>query len=160
MQRYADILLRVAYGYLKSSTDAEDILQDIFLATWQGRATWQPQGSIVSYFMVAVRRRALNVLKHRRVERHYEERVTHEAANDMSMISCAAADLSLMAQDDRTAAWKLLDRLSAQARMVLLLRYGQQMSFAEVARAMGISAPAARQVAKRALDQLRCVYEI
>lgn len=159
MAQHADAMLRIAYGYVKSRAEAEDIVQDVFFTVWQTRAAWQPHGSIGSYFAVAVRRRALNVLKHRRVETRYEERVTREAAHDVTLGSTPPSDL-LSIEDDPDSAWRLLDRLPDRARMVLLLRYGQQLSFADVATAMGISAPAARQIAKRALDQLRAAYGI
>jgi len=160
MKQHADVLLRIAYGYVKSRADAEDIVQDIFFSTWQGRATWQPRGSIGSYFAVAVRHRAINMLKHRRVETRYEEMVVQEAIHDITIASSSAPDVTMLAQESQTSAWQLLDRLSDRAKMILLLRYGQQLSFAEVARAMGISVPAARQLVKRSLDQLRAIYKV
>lgn len=158
MDRHADALLRIAFGYLRSTADAEDLVQDLFLSIWRTRECWQPGGAIIAYLAVAVRRRALNVLKHHRVEMAYAARVVDEMAYDAASGMAPPTDVALVSRDERAEALKLLSRLSDRARMALLLRYDQQRSFADVAEIMGISALAARQLVWRALEQLRSHY--
>lgn len=155
MDAHAEALLRIAYGYVKSRADAEDLVQDLFLRIWESRATWQPHGSIGSYLAVAVRRRALNLLKHRRVEAIYSGTAAAEGDH-----ATATADVTLIANDDRAALHAVLDRLSDRARLVLLLRYEQKRSFAEVAEILGISVPAAWQLVARAIAQARALMEL
>jgi RNA polymerase sigma-70 factor (ECF subfamily) len=157
VERHADVLLRIAYGYLKSRTDAEDLVQDVFLQVWRIRQTWQPQGTIGSYLAVAVRRRAFDLLKHRRIETAYAERVIAQDAAG-SPRQAPPPDVALVTGDEYATSIALLEQLSDRFRMVLLLRYAQQRSFAEVAEIMGISIPAARQLAHRALDRLRGLH--
>jgi len=158
MDRYADGLLRIAFGYLKSSADAEDLVQDLFLSIWRTREQWQPQGAVMAYLAVAVRRRALNVLKHHRVEMTYAARVADEGAHDDVSAMTPPADAELASSDERATLSALLSQLSDRARMALLLRYDQQQSFAAVGEIMGISALAARQLVWRALEQLRRLH--
>ena len=155
MRQHATVLLRMAYGYLKSTTDAEDLVQDLFLALWQGRETWQVQGTIGSYLAVAVRRRSLDILKHRRVESTHASRVSEHLVHQMETGMPIPADIALSIRDDQSAVRQLINRLPDRTRLVLLLRYGQQHSIPEIAAILGISAAATRQLIWRALDQLR-----
>jgi len=150
MEAHANALLRIAYGYVKSRADAEDLVQDVFLRIWETRATWEPHSTIGSYLAIAVRRRALNVLKHRQVESLYSNRTAVEE-------DCVASapDAAVIAADEHDALQVLLDRLSDRARLVLLLRYEQKRSFAEIAEILEISVPATWQLVRRALAQAR-----
>lgn len=156
MHQHTAILVRIAYGYVKSGSDAEDIVQDVFLAVWRARTSWHPQGPVARYLAVAVRRRALNILKHRRVETTYAERVTAHA--EPSDDAVPSADAEALARDDRATLRRLVAALPERSRLAILLRYGQQRSVADVAEILGISALAARQLVWRALDQLRKGY--
>jgi len=154
VQQHTDRLLRLAYGFLKSRADAEDVVQDLYLQIWRARVQWEPRGAIGSYLALSVRRRALDILKHRRVETAYAERAAVEAAAD-SDTSVSTPESALLTRDDHAKTAALLEQLPERFRMILLLRYAQQRSFAEIATILEISVPAARQLAHRALEQLR-----
>lgn len=61
--------------------------------------------------------------------------------------------------DDAYALWTEVDRLPARQRQVLYLRYAVDMSFADVAATLGISAGAARSHDTQARATLRRVFE-
>jgi len=155
VQQHTDALLRIAHGYLKSRSDAEDIVQELYFQIWRTRSHWEPRGTIGSYLALSVRRRALDVLKHRRIESTYVERIATEAAHDPDEWSTAPSEHTLSTRDEHTNAMSLVEQLNDRFRMVLLLRYAQQRSFAEIAEILEISIPAARQLAHRAVEQLR-----
>lgn len=62
---YYDCLCTFAEGYVRSFSEAEDVVDQVFLTLWESRAEWNLRRSIKSYLYGAVRNGALNHLKHR-----------------------------------------------------------------------------------------------
>src|SRR5512146_1948765 len=75
---FYDRLCVYAETYVRSSHAAEEIVDDVFLALWAGRARLRPQRAVASYLYVAVRNRALNQLRRRKMEHQYAERAELE----------------------------------------------------------------------------------
>jgi RNA polymerase sigma factor (sigma-70 family) len=59
----------------------------------------------------------------------------------------------------RISLWNDVDRLPARQRQVLYLRYKADLSFADIATVMNITAGGARAVANKALQSLRAVVD-
>src|SRR5688500_2721519 len=60
-------LMDFAYRYVRSEDAAADIVQQVFIAMWEGRTTLQPRSTISNYLYSAVRNRARNAVRHDRV---------------------------------------------------------------------------------------------
>lgn len=56
---------------LGDQAEAEDVVQDLFTYLWRSRQEVQVQESVKSYLFTSVRFRALNVLKHKMIERKH-----------------------------------------------------------------------------------------
>ena len=56
---------------LGEQAEAEDVVQDLFMHIWRSRVEIEVQDSVKSYLFTSVRFRALNVLKHKMVERKH-----------------------------------------------------------------------------------------
>jgi RNA polymerase sigma factor (sigma-70 family) len=61
--------------------------------------------------------------------------------------------------DAREALWRAIERLPDRQRAVLVLRYYEDLSDAEIARLLGCTRVTVRTQAKRALEKLREVVE-
>ena len=57
--------------------------------------------------------------------------------------------------DTRAFVHGLVERLSADHRTVIALRFGEDRSIADVAKRLGRSSDAVKQLQRRALDELR-----
>ena len=60
-------LWRFAYSYVRSRDVAEELVQDVFLAVWGTRATWEVSTRVRAWLYASVRHLALNHLRHERV---------------------------------------------------------------------------------------------
>lgn len=77
-----ELLFRKYYGdmcgfvnsFRVTEPDSEDIVQNIFYNIWNNRADWSPGISLKSYLFRAAKNSALNLLKHRSVEKTYAGR--------------------------------------------------------------------------------------
>lgn len=70
-QKYYAALCDYVLIYMDTKSEAEDVVQDIFVYLWKNRTSIHLQESIKSYLYAMVRNRALNLLKHKAVERHH-----------------------------------------------------------------------------------------
>src|SRR5918996_1117454 len=72
---YAELCSFVA-AQVGSNAVAEELVQDVLLRVWHGRAQLDPQQSLRHYLYRAVRNHTLNYLKRRRLEDRWRESAT------------------------------------------------------------------------------------
>ncbi|SRR5579863_114841 len=60
---HATALWRIAYRYLHSENEAREVVEDVYVAVWHRRAALHVHGPFRAYLTVAVRNRALGVLR-------------------------------------------------------------------------------------------------
>lgn len=140
-----------AETYVRSREHAEEIVQDIFLAVWETRATLRLRGSIKGYFYVSVRNRALNQLKRWQAEQRSTDRLTVEGAGrvvDDSVVERLAHE-ELVAEVRRE-----VEALPPRTRQAYRLYYEHELSYAEIAAVMGTAVKTVENQLARALRHL------
>jgi RNA polymerase sigma-70 factor (ECF subfamily) len=73
---------------------------------------------------------------------------------EMLLASGTSPSGRVIREEDREAVWRALDELSPQDREILMMRYLDQLAFAEIAVVLGISDGAARLRHYRALQRI------
>src|SRR5437763_14208524 len=68
-------LVRLAEGMLRDRAVAEEIVQDVMLELWRRRDRLAAEGSPQAYLFQSTRNRALNHLRHARVEQRGEPHI-------------------------------------------------------------------------------------
>ncbi|NJP93191.1 SigE family RNA polymerase sigma factor [Nonomuraea sp. FMUSA5-5] len=137
-----DALLRYGYVLAGNPHDAADLVQEALLRL---RGAWprlRSKESPESYVRTTMARLHLSVWRLRRRELLAWDLPdgTHED--------------TLPRGDERTL-WQALSGLPRKQRAVLVLRYYEQLTDAEIANVLGISRGTVRSQASRALDKLR-----
>jgi RNA polymerase sigma-70 factor (ECF subfamily) len=139
---------------LGSPDTAEGLVEDVFVVLWRQRETLEVRNAVTTYLFSVARNRALNVLRHERVERRWRE-TEGAALRDEPSTPFAAPDDALDAEQVRAAVRRAIDGLSPQRRQVLLLRWEQGLSYAEIAEVVGSSVVAVERQLSRTLKALR-----
>ncbi|MFL6205138.1 MAG: SigE family RNA polymerase sigma factor [Acidimicrobiales bacterium] len=121
----------------------EEIVQDAFVKVWRRPPDLSGADRLPAYLRSAVLNGARSHLRRRGVERRHLRAVASPAA---------APEARLAADDDRVLA--ALRSLPARQREVLALRYYLDLSEAEIADTLGISAGAVKTHAHRGLSTL------
>jgi RNA polymerase sigma-70 factor (ECF subfamily) len=145
-------LLGLAYRMLGSIAEAEDAVQDAYLRWHQAdrEAVADPR----AFLTTITTRICLDVLRSARVKR--EEYVGEWLPEPVVDADALAPDAQTELADDLSIALLLaLDRLSPLERAAFLLHDVFDCSFAELARALGRSEAACRQLAARARVHVR-----
>ena len=148
-------LATFALRYLRERAIAEELVQDLFADLWARRATWNPRpGSERAYLLAAVRNRALNLRKRNALERDWER---DEAVADVRELHPhpAQSDHLLETAELEQQVNAALESLPERCRLVMHLRWREQLSYAEIAEVMGISVKGVENQLARGLERLR-----
>ena len=143
-------LCKFACRYVHSPEVAQELVHDVFARLWEERARLSV-GRLKSYLYTAVRNLAVSHLRHQLVERRWRDPAPAVDVNE--------GERRLESAELVAAVERLLHRLPQRCRLALTLRWRRQMSYAEVARAMGISVKTVEIYVGRGLAVLRESYQ-
>lgn len=143
------LLFTVAYEMLGSAADAEDVLQESWLR-WADIDHTQVRDPR-SYLVRTVTRQALNRL--RTLSRSREDYVGEWLPEPLLTSPDVAEDVEL-AESVSIAMLTVLETLAPTERAVFVLREVFELSYGEIAEAVGKSAAAVRQIARRAREHV------
>ena len=140
---------------------ADAAIAELYAAHWTGLvrlASLRDHGSAVAYLRRSVVNRARSSLRHRGVEERYLERQRGER----SALGSAGPgpEEHALAHESHDAMIRALGTLSQRQREVLTMRYYLDLSEAEIADALGISAGSVKAHAHRGLAALRAGMEV
>jgi RNA polymerase sigma-70 factor (TIGR02957 family) len=146
---HRSLLFTVAYEMLGSAADAEDVVQEVWLR-WADAARDEVRDPR-AYLVRMVTRQALNRL--RTVSRQREDYVGQWLPEPLLTSSDVAADVEL-AESVSIAMLTVLETLGPDERAVFVLREVFDVSYDEIAEAVGKSPATVRQIAHRAREHV------
>lgn len=149
-QEFADLasermpaLLRYAHLLTGDRDRAEDLVQSAFAAAYRHRRRIDPAGA-EAYLRRAVLNGYLSWWRRGRVRERVTDRPPDRPTADVAPTV-----------DDRDAMWAALATLPPRQRAVLVLRYYEDLSEADIARVLDVSAGTVKSQAAKALATLR-----
>ena len=146
--RYA-LLVGVAERMLRDRAVAEEVVQEVLLNLWRRREALAPDESLGPYLVRATRNRALNHLRHLRVEQR-------GAVYAAGPTEAPAQGASAVVEDELgTALAAAVAELPARCREVFELSRVQGLAYAEIARTLDISVKTVENQMGKALRVLR-----
>ena len=160
-----DELWRFAYACVHSRDVAEELVQDVFLAVWGTRATWEVNTRVRAWLYASVRHLALNYLRHERVVTRTTGantravaigRTSGSASVDVMTMGTPPMDqqLALEAEEIDQAVVHAIAELPERRRIAMMLRWKHDMSSLEIARVLGTTPEAVRTLLSRARSDL------
>ncbi|MEZ4401119.1 MAG: sigma-70 family RNA polymerase sigma factor [Kofleriaceae bacterium] len=145
--RHAPVLLALALRLLRSRSEAEDLLHDVFLEIWRAAGSYDPKrGRVRTWLVIRLRSRALDVIKSARVSRR--------DADDQVIERMVATDDPTAGPDRQRVRAALLE-LPAEQRAVLELAYFDGRSCSEIAEHLGVPIGTVKSRLAAALGKLR-----
>lgn len=145
-EQYASDLFGLLMSMLRSRSDAEDALQDVFVKIARNRRAVSRARNLKLYLLRMARNQALTVIKQR-------QRDAEKLAAAESWLSPAHPDPTL-GQGTRDLE-NALGKLPEDQRTVLTLKVYQDMTFREIGRLLGISGNTAASRFRYGLQKLR-----
>jgi len=146
--RHKDVVYRFAYRMSGSSSAAEDVVQDCFVAFWQKPDAYDPARGALRPFLLGVARNL--VLKRWRRERPQAD--LDEAIEDESSIGPL---LEMEGQERAEAVKRAILLLPPLQREAVILAEYEEMSLQEIAHATAADIAAVKSRLHRARQNLR-----
>lgn len=153
VEAYSTLLFRIANSVLRNSTEAEDVVQDVFLRVLQHRVSL----ANVRDMRVWLVRIAWNMALDRR-RRKRPEQLDEVFANSLAS-AIMPADAAMEEAQRFQSVLREIERLPKAERHVLLLSAIEELDTTEIATVLGRSESAARALLSRARARLRLRLE-
>jgi RNA polymerase sigma-70 factor (ECF subfamily) len=147
-------LCRFARNMLKDSTQAEDMVQDVFMKVWDKRGQINITTSLKAYLFMAVRNHCLNALKVNERKFWMDESMEDDTRlSDDDMIN----ELSAKSLSERINV--AIDKLPAKCRQTFQLSRFEELSYKEIAETMNVSVKTVENQMGKALSFLRTTLD-
>jgi RNA polymerase sigma-70 factor (ECF subfamily) len=147
--RHAERFYRLAYRYLQSRDDAEDVVQDAFLKLWENPAIWRPKHNhkFTTWFYRVVVNLCLDFRKKKKPE---------TLDDDLPVIDDRApVEETIMRVQEQRLLEKEIAVLPERQRTALNLCFDEGLSNREAAEIMGINLKALQSLIMRAKATLK-----
>lgn len=134
---------------LGDQAEAEDVVQNLFTYLWKNRQEIQIQESVKSYLFTSVRFRALNVLKHKMIERKHGALLA-EFIEDLQNSGYSEEEVQRIEQIK-----EVLQTLPLQCRTVFTKSCLDGKKYKEIADELGISVNTVKSHVMKAYRDIR-----
>lgn len=132
---YYDPLVGFAISYLKNSSEAEDVVQDVFLKLWDRRSETHNTTNLKSLLFTATKNRCISSLRNVKCSRKYLENL-----NYINIIALENSQLSeLECEDLSRQIESVIETLPEDYRKIFFMSRIDNMSHLEIAQQLNIS---------------------
>jgi RNA polymerase sigma-70 factor (ECF subfamily) len=147
-RRFAPLIYTIAYRALQSSSDCEEITQEVFVSAWRGRASYQvDKGSLVGWLIAIARNKVADRLR----ARGREVRLVQAVAN--SDVQVQSEGLSTLI--DRLVLTEEIRQLPHPRGTILQLAFWEGRSYPQIAEQLDLPLGTVKSHVRRGLLHLR-----
>ena len=157
VRQYQNRIVADCRHIIHDANNAEDLAQEVFVKAFFGLRTFEGRSSFGHWLRRIKVNHCLNYLK----KQQGQTLVSIEDDNvygDAAAGTQETADSHAEAMSNRQLIGKILDSMSATLRIPLVLCDADELSYEEIASALGISLSAVKMRIKRAREEFRSLY--
>lgn len=151
VRRHSSRVYGRSYGILRSSADAEEAVQDVFLATFRNLPRFRFERPFV-HWLNTVTLNACRMILRKRASEQRRRRAAEEQAPPPERP--APPDVAM-----RKLVHEMLDTLDPGTRMPLIMRFVEGYSYVEIAAQLDLTESAVKMRVSRGAKKLRQLYE-
>lgn len=155
--RYAGLVYNKCYGFAKDGDEAKDLTQDVFLKLFVKLASFKGKSKFSTWLYSFTYNHCVNYVTRNTAKKFEKQSVDYK---DIENLSDSYDD-----DDDESFLTMKVDKLkvaleliSPEEKMILLLKYQDNLSIKEIESALSIGQSAVKMRIKRAKDKLVTVY--
>jgi RNA polymerase sigma-70 factor (ECF subfamily) len=149
-----DPLCQYAFYYLRSTDDAEEVVQRVFARIWENHLDWSVRGSVRDYLYLATRNASFDHLRHASVARRWRDRQVTAMASGPPSTQPHADMLVLTGEFEATIERAFAD-LPPKRRRICELRLSAGLSYLQISAQLNISPKTVETQVARGLKYLR-----
>jgi len=150
VDQYGNLIWSIARRYLSNQTEAEDAVQEVFIAIWKSAGRFDPtKASEVTFVSMIARRRLIDHL--RKIYRHKNLEPIDDCFDDDALETKSILDKSADVQIISEA----INQFAEEDKQLLSLSIYQGYSHSEISKLMNIPLGTVKTKIRRNLIQLR-----
>lgn len=130
IQRYHAIVLGYAVRFLGDQSLAREVTQEVFLALWNERNHYQPQGRFRSYLMTMAYHRCHTIARHHQIATT-KLRLVADATSSEMLKNLSPLE-KLLEVEQASEVQSLLLQIDERTRAMLTLRFCNGLSYKEI----------------------------
>ena len=137
-------LVRFCRQFVADWHEAEDLAQEAYMLAWQKRGSFKDESSLLTWQMAIARRVCLNRLRSRK---------------KVNLVQLDERDTApYLDIDTKIDVQQTLEKMSADDRVILYLRVGEDMPFDNIAKVLGRTAETCRKRFERAKKRFETAF--
>lgn len=158
VNRYRQKVLTNCRYLTRASADSEDLAQDVFLKMFFGIPGFEHRSAFKTWVMRVKANHCLNWIKKKGGKTFVDVDDPVVEAGEEALQVAPTAERATQAFDERERIERVLDSMSDNLRIPLLMRDMDQMSYQEIAGELGLGLSAVKMRIKRARETFQQSY--
>jgi RNA polymerase sigma-70 factor (ECF subfamily) len=155
VRRHQGRIVSLAYRYLGSAADAEDLAQEVFLRLYRAKESYEPKALFSTWVHRITANACLNFIRGRKARRRVSGPMTGDATSGDDAAEFedenAEAPGERMEKDELARVLRrIVDDLPERQRLAIVLNKYEGLCYEDVAAAMEMSIPAVKSLLTRA----------
>ncbi len=147
--RYLERVYRHAYYLVGNRTDAEDLTQEVFLSAWRAIGRFQhTKASFTAWLLKIAHNAAMSFFRR-------AKKASYLDMEPEGVDLWSDPEAEALASYDRMAARRAILRLKPEQQQVIVMRFVEELDYADIAAALDKSEGNIRVIQHRALAELR-----
>jgi RNA polymerase sigma-70 factor (ECF subfamily) len=148
--RYVDAVYRYVFYRVRNDADAEDLTSEVFMRAMRAIPRYEPRQAFLAWLYRIARNAVIDRARRARTQVSFEDALAHPNADKV-----VEPDAALLALSDSAVVREAMARLTPLQQEVIVLRYMEGFSTAEIAVLVGKREGTVRGIQFRALAALR-----
>jgi RNA polymerase sigma-70 factor, ECF subfamily len=157
VRRYQKKVITNCRFLTRNAAVAEDLAQEVFVKIFFNMRRFEGRSSVRTWIQRVKANHCLTFLK-KQGERAHLNPEDDKVINSRELVLEPVAEKNVMNQDERERIAAVLDAMPDSLRIPLLMRDMDQLSYQEVADALGVGLSAAKMRIKRGREEFRHIY--
>ncbi len=159
-EQYHRLVFKTAFLKVGNKEEAEDVLQEVFIAMWKSRNTFDPtKGNISTWLHRITINQCTNKRRRKKVAILSVEQARGNGFDLPEIRSSELPDELLMSRWEYERMIKAIDSQDGKHRSVLILRYFNDLSYDEIAQVLGIPLGTVKSRLNQAIRTLRWEFK-
>ena len=154
IERHRPSILKKCQGYVKTRDEAEDLSQDILIKLYLQLQTFKKDSKFTTWLHAIIHNQCIDYLRRNRKNLH--EQITDKLSEEVGEL----IDFDEALPEDLTEEIlnELLEQISPEGKLILLLKYKEKKSVKEIQTALNINESAVKMRLKRAKEKINKLY--
>ncbi len=161
LERYLSNVYNVVLSVVKSVEEAEDITQDVFVKVWKYQNRFHLSQSFKTWLFTIARNSAIDYIRKKKSILFSQLSVSDDLPFEESLKSEEILPHEMFEKkENEVLLWNAVEKLPYEYALVILLRYGEDFEFHDIAEILDKPLNTVRSYHQRAIQNLKQTFKM